>query len=116
PGTLSYIFNVKDHGRPVTVAYTGGTALGFANEPGYYDTYIASVRKMAKASADANATVFLSNHSEFDNAYFKSMAARSREIEDPNPLVVGKEAVQNYYRMNEECAAAGKIRAGLRAR
>jgi metallo-beta-lactamase class B len=112
-GTLAYVFDVKDHGRPVTVAYIGGTAINFAGEPGYYDTYIASQRKIAKAAA--NASVFLSNHTEFDNAYFLSRAAVARpDREEPNPFIVGKDAVQSYFRMTEECAAADKIRAELR--
>ena len=31
PGTLSMIFQVKDSGRPLTVAYSGGTAFNFLN-------------------------------------------------------------------------------------
>src|SRR5580700_11817436 len=29
PGTLSYLFEVRDHGRPLRVAYVGGTAIPF---------------------------------------------------------------------------------------
>ena len=31
PGTLSMIFEVKDGGKPLTVAYSGGTAFNFVN-------------------------------------------------------------------------------------
>src|SRR5258705_10642895 len=44
PGTLSMIFQVKDNGRQLTVAYSGGTAFNFANDAPHFDTYIASQR------------------------------------------------------------------------
>ena len=45
----------------------------------FYDTYIASTQKMEKAAAAYGATALLSNHSEFDNAYFKAHTAASRQ-------------------------------------
>ena len=47
PGTLSYTFTVLDRGRPVNVAYSGGTAFNFVNntpDPGIrnFQTYIDS--------------------------------------------------------------------------
>ena len=29
PGTLSYLFEIRDNGKPVRVAYVGGTAIPF---------------------------------------------------------------------------------------
>src|SRR5215510_12248683 len=85
PGTISMIFQVKDQGRPLTVAYSGGTAFNFGNDVPHFDTYINSQRKMAKAAADAGATILMTNHSEFDNAVtrIKLMAARKRG--EPHP-------------------------------
>src|SRR6202140_3681078 len=47
PGTLSLLFGVRDNGRPLTVAYSGGTAFNFPNDVPHFDTYIESQRKMA---------------------------------------------------------------------
>jgi metallo-beta-lactamase class B len=44
PGTLSMFFEVKNGGRPLTVAYSGGTAFNFVNDIPHFDTYIASQR------------------------------------------------------------------------
>ena len=64
PGTLSYVFPVKDHGKTVMVAYSGGTLTGaFGNNGARWDEYIASQKRIAKAAADAGATVLISNHS-----------------------------------------------------
>ena len=71
PGTLSMIFTVKDNGKPLTVAYSGGTAFNFPSTAANFDTYIKSQSKMAAAAASANATILLSNHSEFDSATTK---------------------------------------------
>ena len=57
PGTLSYVFPVKDQGRTVMVAYSGGTLTGaFGTDGARWDEYIASQRKIAKVAADAGAT------------------------------------------------------------
>src|SRR5580704_7574336 len=55
PGTLSMIFPVKDHGRTLYVAYSGGTAFNFPSTVPNFDIYIRSQEKMAAAAAAANA-------------------------------------------------------------
>jgi len=63
PGTLSYVFPVLDQGTTVMVAYSGGTLTGaFGTDGARWDEYVTSQRKIAKAAADAGATVVLSNH------------------------------------------------------
>src|SRR5262249_23894529 len=79
PGTLSFLFEIKDNGKPLRVAYVGGTAIPFDGTAAYYDGYIASVRTMAKAAADYGATVLVSNHTEFDNGYYKAHTAANRK-------------------------------------
>jgi metallo-beta-lactamase class B len=110
PGTISFIFDVQDRGEPLTVAYTGGTALNFAGDEAYYNTYIASSQKMGQAAAEAGASVFMSNHSEFDNSFFRSRAVLARGPDDGNAFVVGEKAVQDYYAMAGNCARAGLLR------
>lgn len=76
PGTLSFLFEFKDDGKPIRVAYPGGTAISFTNpDPGFYDLYIGSARKFAQAAASYGADALLSNHTEFDNGYFKAHTA-----------------------------------------
>ena len=69
PGTLSYIFPVRDRGRPMVVVYAGGTAFNFPRRAENFAIYRDSQRKMAKAAAAAGATVVMTNHTEFDRAY-----------------------------------------------
>ena len=76
PGTLSYIFPVKDRGRSVVVAYAGGTAFNFPRRAENFAIYRDSQRKTAKAAAAAGATVVMTNHTEFDRA-LRSRANRA---------------------------------------
>jgi metallo-beta-lactamase class B len=110
-GTLSFLFEVKDNGKPLRVAYVGGTAIPFDGTAAYYDGYIASVRKMAKSAADFGATVLLSNHTEFDNGYYKAHTAANRKQGEANPFDVGRDAVGRYFAVVDECTSAAKLRA-----
>ncbi len=111
PGTLSYLFEVRDNGKPLRVAYVGGTAIPFNGSAAYYDAYLASSRKMAKAAADYGATVLLCNHSEFDDAYFKAHTAAHRKPGERNPFDVGATGVARYFSVVEACTSATRLRA-----
>jgi len=110
PGTLSMIFNVKDNGKPLTVAYSGGTAFNFPSTAANFDMYIKSQTKMSAAAAAANATVFMSNHSEFDEATTKIRMLASRKPGEPHPFEIGKEAVARYFVVTGECAQAARLK------
>ena len=116
PGTLSFVFPVKDQGRTVMVAYSGGTLTGaFGSNGARWDEYIESQKRVGKAAADAGATVILSNHSEYDNAYTKARLMTSkREVGENHPFVVGTDGVQRYFTVMIECATAAKLRAGAK--
>lgn len=122
PGTLSYTFTVREQGRPVSVAYSGGTAFNFVNdtpEPGIrnFQSYIDAQRHIAEQAARAGATVLLSNHSEFDDAVTKNrMLAGWRAMATlgaapgPHPYENGAESVQRYFQVMQGCARAAQIR------
>ncbi len=116
PGTLSYVFPVKDQGRTVTVAYSGGTLTGaFGANAARWDEYVASQRKIAKAAADDGASVILSNHSEYDGAYTKArLVPLKREVGENHPFVAGPDGVQRYFTTMAECALASKLRNGAK--
>lgn len=114
PGTLSYTFTVLDRGKPVNVAYSGGTAFNFVNntpDPGIrnFQTYIDSQRHFAKQAAATGATVLLSNHSEFDNAVSKNRMLEGRGS-GPHPYEQGRELVQRYFQVMQGCARAAQLR------
>jgi metallo-beta-lactamase class B len=114
PGTLSYTFTALDRGRTVNIAYSGGTAFNFVNntpDPGIrnFQIYIDSQKKMAAKAAAVQATVLLSNHSEFDDAYNKNRMLAGRG-KGPHPYEIGEEWVQRYFAVMQDCARAAQIR------
>ena len=116
PGTLSYVFPVRDEGRTVMVAYSGGTLTGaFGTDAARWDQYIDSQRRIARVAADAGASVLLSNHSEYDGAYTKArLLSAPRQPGENHPFIVGADGVQRYFTVMAECAMASKLRAGAR--
>ena len=107
PGTLSYIFTVKDNGKPLTVAYSGGTALqviyrDIAKLNGYSESQL----KFAKLAAAQNATVLMSNHTEFDNAYIRARLLAVRKSGEAHPYDIGASSLARYFTVMSECALA----------
>jgi metallo-beta-lactamase class B len=110
PGTLSYIFTVKDRGRSVVVAYAGGTAFNFPRRAENFAIYRDSQRKMAKAAAPAGAAVVMSNHSEFDRAYDRVRIAQlPRAAGERHPYETDTATVLRYFDMSADCAEAQRL-------
>ena len=109
-GTLSMIFQVKDKGKPVTVAYSGGTAFNFINDVPHFDRYVASQRKMGATATAAGATILMSNHSEFDNAVNKIRMIAGRKADEAHPFEIGGNAVGRYFKVTEQCAELAKFK------
>jgi metallo-beta-lactamase class B len=65
---------------------------------------------MAAAAASANATILMSNHSEFDSATTKIRMLASRKPGEPHPFDFGKEAVARYFTVSGECAQAARLK------
>jgi metallo-beta-lactamase class B len=110
PGTLSMLFTVKDNGKPMNVAYSGGTAFNFPSTAANFDIYIKSQLKMAAAAAASNASILMSNHTEFDNAVPKIKMLAARKPGEPHTFDLGKEAVARYFTVTRECAQAARLK------
>jgi metallo-beta-lactamase class B len=107
-GTLSMLFPVKDNGKTLEVAYSGGMGFNFPRSQERFDTYINSATKFADAAKAAGATIVLSNHSMYDQAWIRShMARKPGEV---SPFVVGTNGVQRYFTVLSECAKAERLR------
>src|SRR4051812_44767760 len=109
PGTISFIFTIMDRGKPVTVAYSGGTAFNFQTDkadPGVKNLqqYIASNQSFADAAAKAHAAMLISNHSEFDTAEKKAKMLAGRGPNDPNPFALGEDYTQRYFQVSVNCS------------
>src|SRR2546422_900696 len=111
PGTISGIFQVRDHGKPLTVAYSGGTEFNFVNDVPHFDTYLASERKFAAIAAAAGATIIMGNQSQFDSAVPKLRMLADRRPGEAHPLDVGAAAVARYFKSEDE-VGVGAIHPG----
>jgi metallo-beta-lactamase class B len=120
-GTLSVIFPVTDHGERHVVATWGGTAFNWMGNGAAYitpdrparfwfETYSKSARRYKEIAAKAGADVLISNHTIFDGSKTKLPALAKRKPGEPNPYVIGKDAVQRYLTVVDECAQAGLAR------
>ena len=110
PGTLSYLFPVKDGSRTLMVAYSGGTAFNFPRRAENFAIYRDSARKMAEAASAAGATVLMTNHTEFDGAYDRARIAQlPRAAGEKHPYETDAATVQRYFEMTGECAEAQRL-------
>jgi len=110
PGTLSYLFPVKDAGRTLTVAYSGGTAFNFPRQAQAFAIYRDSQKKMADAARAAGATILMSNHTEFDRAYDRvRLAQLPRASGEKHPYESDVQTVQRYFEMTGNCAEAQRL-------
>jgi metallo-beta-lactamase class B len=110
PGTLSYIFPVKDRGRALTVAYSGGTAFNFPRVAGNFAIYRDSARKMGDAAGAAGATVLMTNHTEFDRAWDRARLAQlPRAAGEKHPYETDNATVKRYFEMTGLCAESQRL-------
>jgi metallo-beta-lactamase class B len=110
PGTLSYVFPVKDRGRSLVVAYSGGTAFNFPRRPENFAVYRDTQRKMIEIAGAAGATVLMTNHTEFDRAYDRARLAQlPRAAGEKHPYETDAATVQRYFEMARDCAEAQRL-------
>ena len=110
PGTLSFFVPVKDGGRTLTVAYSGGTAFNFPRQAANFAIYRDSERKMLEVAEAAGATILMSNHTEFDRAYDRvRLAQLARGAGEKHPYETDTATVLRYFEMRADCAEAQRL-------
>ena len=122
-GTLSLLVPVKDNGKPHLAASWGGTGFNWlSGSPAYitpdrpnkfwFDQYISSAARFRDIVAKAGADVLIANHTHLDESKNKLPTMSRRRPTDPNPFVIGNDAVVRYVTVASECAQAGLARTG----
>ena len=110
PGTISGLFEVHDRGNPLTVFYSGGTEFNFPNDVEHFDQYLASVRRQAVLAKEAGTTIIINNQSQFNGAADRLRILSDRKDGERHPLDVGTDAVARYFRIEDECAQAQRLK------
>jgi metallo-beta-lactamase class B len=107
PGTTSFLFTVMDNGKPLTVAYSGGTAMQLIyKDVDKLNIYADTQAKFSRMAAEAKATVLMTNHSVFDNAATRARLVAVRKPGEPHPYEIGANGVARYLTVMSECAKA----------
>lgn len=98
PGSMGFIFPVKDGRQTHTAALFGGTILlpqRVADVAGLQQ-YIASVNHFAGVAREKGVDVEVQNHPMFDDMDRKLAALKTRRSGQPHPFVVGKDGYQQF--------------------
>jgi metallo-beta-lactamase class B len=111
-GTLATVFTVHDRGQPHRAVAWGGTAYNFGPLRDRLQLYSDTTVKYREILKQENADIFLSNHVSFDDSEAKMATLKGRQSGQPNPYVVGAEAVQRFLTILGECALATKASIG----
>jgi metallo-beta-lactamase class B len=113
PGSMGFIFPVKDNGKTHMAALYGGTILtpGIISDEGL-QTYRKSVAHFKEETRKAKVEVELQNHPLMDPIQAKLDKLKSRKKGEPNPFVVG---AANYQKFVDVIAACTDVNIARRA-
>ena len=111
PGSMGFIFPVKDNGRTHIAAMYGGTILtpGIISDEGL-QTYLKSLARFKEETRKAKVDVEIQNHPLMDPIQPKLDKLRSRKKGDPNPFVVGQGNYQKFVDVMSLCTQANMAR------
>jgi metallo-beta-lactamase class B len=104
PGSMGYIFPVKDNGKTRMAAVYGGTILtpGIISDEGL-QTYLKSVAHFKEETKKAKVEVEIQNHPLMDPIQTKIDKLQSRKKGEPNPFVVGQAGYQKFLDVMSIC-------------
>jgi len=120
PGTVSTVIPLRDGANRHTAILWGGTGFNWrSGSPRYiqpntppkywYDSYAKSAAKMRGVAKQVGADVILSNHPQYDHSTTKLALMPKRPAGRPHPYVIGRESVDRFLTVAEECALAGPL-------
>jgi metallo-beta-lactamase class B len=104
PGSMGFIFPVRDNGKTRMAAMYGGTVLtpGIVSDEGL-QTYLQSVAHFKEQTKKAKVEVELQNHPLMDPIQDKLDKLKSLKKGDPNPFVVGQANYQKFVDVMAAC-------------
>jgi metallo-beta-lactamase class B len=111
PGSMGFIFPVKDIGAPHTAAMFGGVWLTpqiLSDDA--LRTYLKSVQRFKEATKQAKVDVLLQNHTLMDPIQDKLDKLTARKRGEPNPFVVGTSEYQQFLDVMEGCTRVNLAR------
>jgi metallo-beta-lactamase class B len=107
PGSLAFIFPVKDKGKTRVAGLFGGTILttNIITTEGL-KTYVQSIAHYVDTAKKMKVEVELQNHPIFDGTPERLAKLRTMKPGDPNPFVVGNDRYLKMWNIVSQCIQA----------
>ena len=107
PGSMGFIFPVKDQGKTHMAALYGGTVLlvGMISDQGLQQ-YLTSIAHFKEETKKAKVDVELQNHPLMDGFPEKLEKLKTRSKGDPNPFIVGEANYGKFLDVMFQCMDA----------
>lgn len=102
PGTISFVFPVKEAGKIHHAALWGGN--GFPGRVPDRKVFLQSIDHFAEVTSQASVDVELSIHGDTDDLVAR--LAQRRKAGGPNPFLVGRDAYLRYEEVYRLCSRA----------
>ena len=107
PGSLGYIFPVRDGRNTHVAGLFGGSILTPGRIPDEgLQQYIKSVQHFGDWTRKMNVDVELQNHPLYDGLEGKLARLKERKPGQPHPFVVGRDGYQRFLTVMSECTQA----------
>jgi metallo-beta-lactamase class B len=107
PGSLAFIFEVRDGGTPHVAGLFGGTALtfGFIQTPALTD-YVESIAHYVEVAERMQVDVEVQNHPIFDDTPARLAALATRAPGAPHPFVMENAKYLRFWNVISSCMQA----------
>jgi metallo-beta-lactamase class B len=108
PGSMGFIFSVKDGTQTHIAGLFGGTVLNPARQIplAQFEQYLGSIAHWREATSAAKVDVELMNHPIMDGLFVKLGQLKTRKPGAPHPLVVGAASYQRFMAAQGDCMKA----------
>ncbi len=108
PGSMGFIFPVKDGGRTHMAALFGASILNPQRRfpAATFQQYLTSIEHFADVTRKHKVEVELLNHPIMDGLFEKLAMVRTRKPGTPHPLVIGEASYQRFLSAMAECTRA----------
>ena len=107
PGSMGFIFPVKDNGMTRVAAMFGGTMLTATRPtPEQFDQYLSSIAHFRAEAVKAGAEVEIQNHPLMDDFAGRLVQLQTPKPGATNPFVVGRENYPSFLDVMSECMRA----------
>ena len=107
PGSLAFIFTVKDNGRTHTAGLFGGTILDQGRIPTEgLNQYVASIGHYLESAKKMKVDVEIQNHALFDDTPARLAKLKTRKPGEPNPFLMSTDRYVKFWNITSECIKA----------